>query len=131
MKRLLKKYLPLYVGCKGLVRIDMGNRAVWTEHKFLDYTLVGVDVQDELKVLLKAESSGVPMWYVWRAEDFRLCLRPLSDMAEEESNMDLPEFKSQSERSAYVTSALLELRFDLFQLIDNGAAIDSTKLEKE
>ena len=66
--------------------------------------------------------------------DWKLILRPLSDMTEEEKNEYLligTDSSTRFEHNARRTQYLLSKGFDLFGLIDAGLAIDKTKLDAQ
>jgi hypothetical protein len=122
MKKNIKDYLHLYLGCSIYYpEANEYSEVSWT-------TLLDV-------------------WSVERKEEYyipsyKLVLRPLSDMTEDERKeidkvrryysdtilIPAPVFGSFQEAMPYVFYYLLSMHFDLFGLIEAGLAIDKTKI---
>ncbi len=106
MKKEIKDYLHLYLGCKVVFNEKL--KAVIT-HKLLADNLVP---KEKLKPIL----------------------RPLSDMTEDEDQeFEYIRYKkdlSIYEGTAMQTAYLLSKNFDLFGLIESGLAIDATTLKE-
>lgn len=114
--------LHLYLGCEIM---DECNAKVGK--------LVGIDPFNTCPVVVQHAT-------IWHLDyhEVKLILRPLSDMTEEEAKehdllTDLcysaaNKFWDRARTEAAVTSYLLKQGFDLFGLIEEGIAIDKTKL---
>lgn len=126
MKKELKDYLHLYLGCQ------------------VQYKFITIIEKLELRIgkLYGIKGSYCFLETVYgfkeeRIEDVRPILRPLSDMTEEEVNEadTLQKFQLEDEDEAQVlnyalmTKFLLSKRFDLFGLIESELAIDKTTLK--
>lgn len=120
----IKEYLPFYVG----------QECTCDEARFkitgVQFTEAGTGVFDG------TFNDGIPQgWWVENC-DFKLLLRPLSDMAQDERMEESSIFHCEAnknlhydEKRALIVHYLLKQGFDLFGLIDAGLAIDKTKLK--
>lgn len=103
----IKDYLPFYIGCD----VKVGNIATAK----LAYES-GEDEISVRRVLLQPDT-------------FKLILRPLSSMTQEE----MTELKGNPLSCSFTPSQfryLLSKHFDVFDLIEAGLAIDATTLQK-
>lgn len=111
------KILPMYIG-----------------HKFTAVTRNGHHMHEDFTAYdMYSFSTG-------HLEQFKLFLRPISDMTEEEEAyydskkitlFSIEPFKDQVMTEAHLTLYLSQRGIDLFGLIEEGYAIDKTKLENE
>lgn len=112
----LSDYLHLYLGCEA--KSSEGT---------MTYKLSSIDVKGRCMFY---DGHGNDMWL---GNDFKLILRPLSDMTEEEREIAVGEIKRSGSGSVLQSQSwesmryLLSKHFDLFGLIDAGIAIDKTK----
>lgn len=139
MKKLTPQVLALYLGQK-------------CETKTGDSIIVGVNRAGVVEI--RRISDGV--FLTWWVDDIKPILRPLSSLTENEAR-ELYELKngesfddesclhwwSKDKDEWYTTESkfcvgfplvwlkLLSIGFDLFGLIDNGLALDATKMEVE
>lgn len=121
-----KEYLKLYIG--STVRIFFGEHS-WSGRKYGDYILHGFD--SEQGVNLMPVENTFPMWYTWNDETFKLLLRPMSTITKKETsnsrcNIVLSSFGITCSPKTF--DYLLSEHFDLFNLIEEGLALDKTKL---
>ena len=103
MEKKIKDYLHFYIGCK-----IKANRSI------------------------SGEWSLLTVSHLHDSSHFKLLIRPLSDMTEEEKNEYLltgTDSMTRFEHNAIRTQYLLLKGFDLFGSIDAGLAIDKTKLD--
>jgi len=127
MKKDIKDYLHLYLGCEIYSRNvnEIIGKLEGVQGNIIHFRVRGV-------------------WYSPKWVGYQLVLRPLSDMSEEEKkNISFDAYKvlrkeqsriaTGTERAvtwaARQTEYLLKQGFDLFGLIEAGLAIDKTKLE--
>jgi len=120
MKKELKDYLHLYLGCEVII-----NNALY-ENRI-----------DTLAYMNSLGDCGGNM-YEWLVKECQPILRPLSDLTDEERNnavlpmnygiYALPDGEEKLRQSAEITKYLLSKHFDLFKLIEEGLAADKTKL---
>lgn len=115
--KLLKDYLPFYIGCE----LFTGTGTV---------TLVGVHI-DKFNWVSKAVVLNGNITHTSEIEDVKPILRPLLDMKENE----FATWKSLEDNNInrFINGAtsvdyLLKQGFDLFNLIPDGLAIDKTTL---
>lgn len=130
MKKELKDYLHLYLGCEVFIEsysFMNGNK----REKLIDkLTEVGINGRIDCEKYTPPDG------------DVKLVLRPLSDMTEEEKDwLDEHEnfvnnYKQNAESELIIewdaekTSYLLSKHFDLFGLIEAGLAIDKTTIKE-
>lgn len=120
MKKELKDYLHLYLGCR--IKSKGGKCG----------DLVSVSNDGMSIVVYDKDKINDPRGLCINSDWLLLILRPLSDMTEKES-----EYLSDAALSgkptiyvnAEVTKYLLSKHFDLFGLIEYGLAIDKTTLK--
>jgi hypothetical protein len=103
----LQDYLHLYIGC------DCKDNVTGVIRKLHTVYMESVGRQ-----VYELSKDGIVLRFY--AEEFKLLLRPLSDMTEEESLQDFPHKPTSTERCAEVTRWLLSKHFDLFGLHDAG-----------
>lgn len=124
MEKNIKDYLHLYLGCD--VKSLSGGTMI--------YTLTGVG----RKQAMFNDGYGNEMWLA--ENDYKIILRPLSDMNKDEEH----EYEATKKvikaspvhqigvvvNTHESTRYLLSKHFDLFGLIESGLAIDKTTLKK-
>lgn len=105
----IKDYLHLYLGCDCLYN----ERSALPNERFV-------------------LTIGNVFWAQSHTDEFKLILRPLSSMTEDEKDsliqmyVNTPDNLASAERVRY----LLSKHFDLFGLIEAGLAIDATKTDQ-
>lgn len=133
MQKELKDYAHLYIGCQ----IELNESKFADEQEDRVFTLGGVWGNS-----FCVNELG-DFWYKFEAyhngeSHDKLLLRPLSDMTDSEfgewyklnSPLHSNDVREESEKQARCTKYLLDKRFDIFGLIENGTAIDKTKIIK-
>lgn len=141
MKKDIKDYLHLYVGCE-VSREHSESRS----KKFIEHgRLVGVSASEvEVGETVAVIDAGLDHFHEWYVSETKPLLRPLSDMKEEEAaHIDR---MARRQKDGQVTPAntkfvtgirtetaealvyLLSKSFDLFGLIEDGLAIDKTQI---
>lgn len=110
----IKDYLHLYLGCEVVTLEENYN--------FPDLKL---DCVSGLHCKLGSESRNL-YWKVW-PNQFKLLLRPLSDISDEERVEYKKTKKYYSQDCPESFRYLLSKGFDLFGLIEAGLAVDSTR----
>lgn len=132
MKRRIEDYLHLHLGC--LVIIERANNFLnnpsrkFTSHG--PYKLVGVDISDN-KTTVKIDN-----YLVSESDVIRPILRPLSDMTEDEAIefgwmrlFTLEHFVEKKLFQSELLGHMLVRHFDLFDLIQDGLALDATTMK--
>jgi hypothetical protein len=129
------EYLHLYLGCEGLANIVYGYKI-----QGVRCVLVGINTVEEL-LYVKCRDIYGNEWDDFRKisfSQFKLFLRPLSDMTEDEETeyTSLVDqwnfgFRRNMLGAALATKYLLSKRFDLFGLIKAGLAIDATTINNQ
>lgn len=129
----IEDYLNLYLECICLVKTESAEFKGILKGVYLD-RWHGWQSDHELALQIYTLEGG---FHTYRQKEVKLILRPLSDMAEEESlELYLVERKCLEPGSHWLLSYgpccqyLLSKGFDLFGLIEAGIAIDKTTLEK-
>lgn len=121
MEKKLSDYLHLYLGC-----------AVKHQSFVNPFQLKSISSNG----ILRVGGFDDDVSYNTVVENIKLCLRPLSDMTEDEwKDFRLPDTYQEVFKSGKVFKPseflqLLKHGFDLFGLIDSGLAIDKTKLKQ-
>lgn len=114
----IRTYLPLYLGCEVLATRDnpiLKEQAIY-------------------KGDVRKLTAPFLFDAMYAASAFRLLLRPLSDMTVEEKD-DLKNLKYDIEQlaadrgAAEITLWHLSKQFDVYDLIEDGLALDKTKFE--
>lgn len=148
MKKNLKDYIHLYIGCF----VKYPN----TEGKLITAKLTGVSRGDGIETTYKRKRDNCSGDYIsWEpngyhdcnGQNVKLLLRPLSDMTpderfyaqfnaqcyflENDNKHPIDYYLPNAEQAAIVTHYLLSKGFDLFGLIDEGLAIATTLPNKE
>lgn len=135
MKKELKDYLPCFIGCEAMYG-GYGD----PERKVV---ILGVSLKDGVQFQFWDNGEvDIDPSFDW----FKLLLRPLSDMTEEEAiecgNLDY-DFSGEPDlnkwtwkdfdtlNSSSQFQYLLSKHFDLFGLIEAGLAIDKTTLKQQ
>lgn len=148
MKKNIKDYLHLYLGCEVFVQKKQGNESL-VKGRICEVTngsnhgdWIRVQFEHVVKFMyynLDERSSNFHTFFIGE-DHIKPILRPLSDMMEEEraefgwqDDADFEElFKdgqiSKNTYNAWMFPILLSKGFDLFGLIEAGLAIDKTKL---
>lgn len=134
MKKDIKDYLHLYLGCE----VKPGDR-ITEAQKVLLRGVYTFDADYKVNIC-RCQMSTFPgenvLWL--EHDDFKLILRPLSDMTEEEETQMIatqddvkldgyPEILLKAD-SGETVRFMLSKGFDLFGLIEAGLAIDKTKI---
>jgi len=121
MKKELKDYLHLYLGCE--CRIADYDTRYW----------VRMVNETGLSVCTYVNSKGILIW--WKTKDCKIILRPLESMTEDDSyELEMLGHQlvlskvSTNEFHAARTIWFLKNHFDIFGLIEAGLAIDKTTL---
>lgn len=110
-----KDVAHLYLGCE-----------IKTEEGVGTLNEVSTEKSDEAFITSYDLVSAYPKY-----DEFKPILRPLSDMSVTERDTAYAQYeieRTMIEAGAARTAYLLSLGFDLFGLIENGEAIDKTKL---
>lgn len=132
MEKKIEDYAPLYIGCE--VQLEwMGD--IETHELFGvigHFAALSYQIDEDDEESFDSVDYSVNMR---KAKDFKLLLRPLSSMTEEEqgkmlSNHGVSLMQSHGDiiMNSETTRYLLSQSFDLFGLIDSGLALDKTKL---
>lgn len=118
MEKKLEDYLPFYLGCEvQLTKVDEQLTVC------MDSQLFGKKVGDVTLMGL-----NLLMCYRDKIIDFKLLLRPLSDMTDSElTEFNRLRISFEIGLSPEGFRYLLSKHFDLFGLIEAGLAIDKTK----
>jgi hypothetical protein len=133
----IRGYLHLYIGCEGesLISYGFGEDA----DKWVYCTLIGINSRRNV-VIVKCRDIYGNEWEDFREIPFirfRLKLRPLESMTEEE-RLKFAELKDihwegkllTVQSMGALTHYLLSKHFDIFGLIKDNLALDATKQNK-
>lgn len=133
MKKELKDYLHLYLGCEcetkdgimELSSIELNDRfPVWFRRKW-DNKSLSYKPHRNAQILTKDNHVGRGFRY----SQVKPILRPLSDMTDEEKEVIWWRLDDHMLFSPRDFQYLLSHRFDLFGLIESGLSIDKTTLK--
>lgn len=130
----IEDYLHLYLGCEVTSK---GDKQFQFRH-----TLISINTNGLVQTYIK-QAFGNSSKNFFNIEYVTPVLRPLSDMTEEEydeleilNNDDDNVLEVKNDKfefdyrvsTAVITKRMLHMGFDLFGLIDDGLAIDKTKM---
>lgn len=130
MEKRIEDYLHLYLGCSVMVE-QLKNKSNNTTKILLSgpYKLIAVDLSDNNRVIKLDDYTPVA------TDTIKPVLRPLSNMTEDEAIefgwMRLFTLEHFIEKKMYNPDAfahLLARHFDLLNLIEEGLAVDATKM---
>lgn len=131
MEKRIEDYLHLYLGCSVMVE-QLKNNSNNTANKTVltgPYKLIAVDLSDNNRVIKLDGHTLVA------TDTIKPVLRPLSDMTEDEAIefgwMRLFTLEHFIDKKMYNPGAfahLLAKHFDLLNLIEEGLAVDATKM---
>lgn len=138
--------LPMYIGQEMLVVKQDDDLTRWNVHKgdvgklsFVNIGAIVVHANDDSEnwnLGLEFDGTYIADWF--DTSDFKLLLRPISDMTEEEKKyydskmatvFSIEPFKDQVMTEAHLTRYLTQRGIDVFGLIESGYAFDKTKPE--
>lgn len=146
MKKQLKDYAHLYLGCEVICINEDEELSEWEIHKGAigKLTLVNIgnmqiqsfDDNESWEIGVEFENSHCADWF--SNGNFKLLLRSLSDWSIEEQEEykqikkdHIPTLGGDQKLYAKYTAHLLSKGFDLFGLIEDGLALDKATITKE
>lgn len=132
MERRIEDYIHLYLGCSVMIERIENNLYHTSEKSILHgpYKLVGIDISNN------SRQVKVQDFLLTERDTIKPVLRPLNDMTEDEAIefgwmrlFTLEHFVEKKLFQSELLAHMLVRYFDLFDLIQDGLALDATKMK--